>query len=307
MKIIFFGTSNVALPVLENLSHEHQILAVVTAPDARVGRNQEIKESPVSVLAKEMELSVLKPEKVKGNPEFLKQLTDLGAEIFIVVSYGKILPKEIINLPKYKTLNLHFSLLPKYRGASPIQFALLNGDKETGITIFILDEKMDTGPIVAQETALIDADDNFLSLSQKLAFQSAKLLLSILPGYADGSIKPAFQDEARATLTKIITKEDGKIDWGKSAQDIYNQFRAFYPWPGIWTKWNGKIIKILDCAPSNFASNGEEGGKVIESGIVICGQNTALEIRSLQMEGKSETGILDFLNGYRDFTGSNLS
>lgn len=306
MKIIFFCTSNVALPVLENLGREHQILAVVTAPDAKVGRKQEIKESPASVLAKEMELPVLKPEKVKNNPEFFKQLTDLGAEIFIVVSYGKILPSEIINLPKLRTLNLHFSLLPKYRGASPIQFALLNGDKETGITIFVLDEKMDTGPIVAQETALIDADDNFITLSQKMAFQSAKLLSSILPGYADGSIKPSPQDETQASLTKIITKEDGKIDWGKPAQGIYNQFRAFYPWPGIWTKWNGKIIKILDCVPGNFTPKEEEIGKVLENGIVVCGNNTALEIKSLQMEGKSETGILDFLNGYGNFTGSKL-
>ncbi len=306
MKIVFFGTSNVALPVLESLSREHQVLAVVTAPDAKVGRSQETKESPVSVLAKEMNLSILKPEAVKTNQELVKLLTDLNADIFIVVSYGKILPVEIINLPKYKTLNVHFSLLPKYRGPSPIQFALMNGDAETGTTIFVLDEKVDDGPVVAQQKISIDSDDNFITLSQKLAFLSATLLTTVLPDYISGKTKTFVQDESQTSYTKIIDKQDGQVDWQKTAPDIYNQFRAFYPWPGIWTKWQGKILKLTECMPVEYPQSKIQVGTVLDGGIVACGNGTFLQINKLQLEGKSETAILDFLNGYREFVGCDL-
>src|SRR3989338_6928876 len=151
MKIIFFGTANVALPILEVLNKNHQVLTVVTTPDVKVGRKQELEESPVSALANDLKLPVLKPESVKANPEFLSQLSNLKAEIFVVVAYGKILPIEIISLPKHKAINVHFSLLPKYRGPSPIQFALLNGDKQTGTSIFVLDADVDDGPLLKQE------------------------------------------------------------------------------------------------------------------------------------------------------------
>ncbi len=323
MNIVFFGTSNVALPILEKLYQHHHILAVVTQPDARVGRSQEVRESPVAVLAKEMDALVSKPEEVKNNPQFIEQLQSLAADIFVVVSYGKILPAEIINLPPLKTLNAHFSLLPKYRGASPIQFALLNGDAVTGATIFVLDEKMDSGPIVAQKDMAIDADDNFFSLSQKLAYESAKLLIETLPQYQSGQIKPVEQNHELATYTKIITRDDAKIDWTKSAAEIYNQFRAFFPWPGIWTKWGGKLVKILDCIPvgadiirpKSEAADGRPCavGTILDGGVVVCGpaspadrQNTFLQIKSLLLEGKKETSITDFLNGYKDFVGVKL-
>lgn len=310
MKIIFFGTSNVALPVLEALSKKNQILAVVTSPDARVGRKQEIKESPVSVLANEMKLKLLKPEKVKGNSEFLNEISTLGADIFVVVSYGKILPLEIINLPQFKTVNVHFSPLPKYRGSSPMQTALLNGDEYTGISVFVLDEKVDNGPLVSTEIVKVDADENYLTLSQKLAFKSAASINQILEDYTSGKITPLPQDEASATYTRIISKADGKIDWNKSASEIYNQFRAFYPWPGIWTKWNGKILKITDLQVyhGNVDSNRKLGpGTVEPQGLVVCGQNTAIWLKSIQLEGKKETLMQDFLNGYSDFVGSKLA
>lgn len=306
MKIIFFGTSNVALPVLENLSRHHEICAVVTSPDTKSGRKQEIKESPVSVLAGEMKLKVLKPQTVKNNDLFRLELESLGADIFVVVSYGKILPPEIINMPKHKTVNVHFSLLPKYRGASPIQSALLNGEAKTGTSIFVLDEKMDTGQILKQEEISIDPDDNFLSLSQKLAMHSARIIDETITAYAGGLIVPKPQDDSAATYTKIFSKTDGKIDWSKTAQDIYNQFRAFYPWPGIWTKWNGKIFKITDCACLASSVPAKEPGTVLENGIVSCGQNTMLELRTVQLEGKNVTDIRNFLNGYPNFVGSVL-
>ncbi len=306
MRIIFFGTSNAALPILEMLNKQHQVLAVVTQPDAKVGREREMTESPVSVLAKEMGLKVLKPQEAKNNDLFRLELQSFGAEMFVVAAFGQILPPEVINLPKFKTLNVHFSLLPKYRGASPIQSALLNGEKETGASIFILDEQVDHGPVLGQEKMPIDDDDNFLTLSEKLAQKSAKLLLSVIDSYAAGNLNPAPQDDSSASHTSIINKQHGQIEWAKSAQQIYNQFRAFYPWPGIWTKWQGKTLKILDCAPVASAQSEKPPGTVLEGGAVVCGGNSVLQIKVLQLEGKNETAMQDFLNGYRNFVGSRL-
>ncbi len=297
MKLVFFGTSNVALPVLEALQREQQILAVVTTPDAKVGRKQILSPSPVAMLAEELSLPILKPEMVKNNPEFLQQLRDLGAEIFIVVSYGKILPEQVINLPPHKTLNIHFSRLPEYRGASPIQAALMNGDTTTATSIFVLEPEMDTGPIVAQQETTIDDDDTFLTLSQRMAKQSAELLLDVLPDYESGKVTPRPQDHTKASFTKIITKQDGKIDWSKPSQEIYNLFRAFYPWPGIWTTWDNKILKVLACVPAATSSD-VEPGTVLPDGIITCGNNTTLKITSLQLEGKNPVTFKDFSNGY---------
>jgi len=312
MKIVFFGTANVALPILEALKKQHEILAVVTKPDAEVGRSQDLTESPVSSLARDLKLLTLKPEKIKDNAEFLSQLQNMGADIFVVVAYGKILPMNVISLPKFKTVNVHFSVLPKYRGPSPIQFALLNGDAQTGTTIFLLDEKVDDGPLLAQEIANIDPSDNYFTLSDKLARVSAGVINQVINDYTSGNITPLPQDEARASLTKIIAKADGKIDWNKSAQEIYSQFRAFYIWPGIWTTWKGKKLKITDCVvntdlPIGHGSTDVYGcGAVIAGGIVSCGGGTFLKINQLQLEGKSEVAIGDFLNGYPGLVGSKL-
>ncbi len=309
-KIVFFGTSNVALPVLEALSKKHEIAAVVTMPDAPVGRSQVLTESPVSVLAKEMNLKILKPAKVKDNEVFKLELQSFGAELFVVVSYGQILPEEVINMPKFRTLNVHFSLLPKYRGPSPIQSAILNGEKETGTSIFILDEQVDHGPVLAQKPMTIDEDDNSVSLSQKLAFASAELIIPTIESYTSGSLIAQPQDDAAATHTQHIDKAHGRIDWNKPAQEIYNQFRAFYPWPGIWTKWDGKILKIVDCRTIELqnqnTTDAYRNGQVLDGGVVACGENTCLQINTLQLEGKKETKILDFLNGYPNFISSLL-
>ncbi|MCL5667370.1 MAG: methionyl-tRNA formyltransferase [Patescibacteria group bacterium] len=307
MKIIFFGTSNVALPVLEVLDKHHEVLAVVTQPDAPAGRKRQFTESPVSVLAKEMGKKTFKPEKVKNNELLRMELENLKAEIFVVVAYGQILPRDIINLPAFKTVNVHFSPLPKYRGPSPIQSALLNGDQQTGTTIFILDELVDHGPMIAQEIINIEPDDNFITLSEKLARRSANLIVPVLEGYVSGKTTPLPQDDAAATRTKIITKNDGRVQWQKTAGEIYNQFRAFYPWPGIWTIWNGKKLKILDCRPvKKTAGLAGNPGSVLEGGLVACGNGQALQINSLQLEGKAETDIGSFLNGYQNFPGSLL-
>jgi len=307
MKIVFFGTANVALPILEALKKQHEIAAVVTTPDAVAGREQELSESPVSALAKDLKLKIFKPESLKNNPELLRELKNLDADIFVVVAYGKILPEEVINLPKLKTVNVHPSLLPKYRGPSPIKHALLNGDAQTGTTVMVIGPELDNGPVLAQEIQEIEPDDNDFTLSDKLSKLSAQLLVKTLDRYANGEIQPQLQDEAAVTYSKIISKADGKIDWQKTSREIYNQFRAFYLWPGIWTTWKDQNLKIADCSPIDYPTpSGALPGTVLEQGVVVCGQGTALQISRLQLAGKNETGILDFLNGYREFVGSKL-
>ncbi len=305
MRIVFFGTSNVALPVLDLLQRTYEVAAVVTQPDKPVGRKQELSQSPVSVLAQEMGVKTLKPDRVKGNDLFRMELAGLNADLFIVVAYGKILPKEIIEMPRLKTLNVHFSQLPKYRGPSPIQFALLNGDPVTATSIMVLDEELDHGPVLTAEKYTIASDDNYLSLSTNLAHVSARVLSTMLPDYAEGRLAAVEQDHAQATYTKIITKDDGRVDWSKTSRQIYNQFRAFFPWPGIWTKWNGKVLKITDCSVLEGQVS-DQPGTVLDGGTVACGDGTLLRISSLQLEGKAETDIASFLNGYRNFTGSKL-
>jgi methionyl-tRNA formyltransferase len=201
--------------------------------------------------------------------------------------------------------------LPKYRGPSPMQAALLNGDEYTGVAVFILDEKVDHGPMLAQEIVKIEPDDNFFTLSDKLAKKSAAIINQVLADYETGKTTPLPQDNSAASQTKIITKDDGKIVWTKSAQEIYNQFRAFYPWPGIWTTWEGKKLKITDCMTTDLRNATEATddygmGAVLGGGVVACGQKTFLQIRQLQLEGKSETDIKSFLNGYKNFVNSKL-
>jgi len=305
MKIVFFGSSNFALPVLEELNTHHQVLAVVTTPDAPVGRSQVLTETPVSALAKDIKLPIFKPVTLKNNQEFADELKKLNADVFIVVSYGMFLSDDFINMPQLKAVNVHPSPLPRYRGPTPIQTALKNGDEQTGTSIMLLDSEMDHGPLLAQKIINIDPDDNYFTLTDKLAKLSAHLLLDTLEDYRKGSVTPLPQDHVAATHTKIITKQDGKVDWQKSATEIYNQFRAFYIWPGIWTEWNGKKIKILDCTPVE-SSDSADVGQVLDGGIVVCDQGTYFKIRSLQPEGKSEMGIADFLNGNKTFVGSKL-
>lgn len=294
MRVVFFGTSNVALPILEALHKHHEVVLAVSTS----------AESPVSILANELKLPLQKPAD-PADPDFISGLQALAADIFIVVSYGKILPENLINLPEHKTLNVHFSKLPELRGPAPIQFTLLQGKPEAWTSIFILDKEIDHGPVLAQKSQIIEPGDNFITLAQSLARLSAELLLDILPEYTAKRLTATEQDHSLATYTRHITKQDGKADWNKTPTEIYNQFRAFYPWPGLWTTWQGKTLKILDCLPGNNSAS-EPPGTVLQGGLIVCGQNTTLEIKSLQLEGKKEVLFSDFINGYRDFVGSSL-
>jgi len=227
-KIIFIGTSSFALPALENLIEEYQILAVVTAPDKP-------DPSPVKQIALKYNLAIIQLEEI---PQF-------ESDLIITASYGQIIPQTILDIPKKGSINLHPSLLPKYRGPSPIQTAILNGDKTTGLTIIKMDNKIDHGPIIAQQEAKIDSDDTYQSLENKLAEQAGKMLIEILPRYFKNKIKPKIQDESKTSYTKILTRADGKINLEQDPFEIERKVRAFYPWPGVWTELNGLRVKII--------------------------------------------------------------
>lgn len=318
-KIIFFGTSEFAVSALEALTKEgYEIIAVVTTPDEPAGRKQIPTPPPIKLKAKSENLKILQPESLKNNPSLVACLLSLHADVGVVAAYGKIIPAEIINLPRYGILNIHPSPLPKYRGPTPIQSAILNGEEDTGVTIIKIDEEVDHGPIIAQSEKIKMQNKRYEELHDDLAKIGAGLLIKILPDYIAGKIKPVEQDHSQATFTKIIKKEDGKIDWNKTAEEIYNQFLAFHLWPGIWTRWNpptgsgqAKTLKIAGCIPLRSCWNETcecKAGVVCKEGehvFVSC--NTGyLEILRLQLEGGKEMDIKSFLAGHKNFIDSKL-
>ena len=255
-------------------------------------------------------IEVLQPAFLKDNVEFIRRVKELNPDVIIIAAYGLILPKEILDIPQCGVLNVHASLLPKYRGASPIQAAILNGDKETGVTIMLVNERMDEGDILTQKTITINNNDNFEALYNKLSELGANLLLKTLPGYLSGQIKPKPQEDSEATYCQLITKDMGKIDWHKSALEIDRQIRAFTPWPGTYTTWQGKNLKILSASADGstkltMTASAGEVFKVNEGFAIACGQG-ALEIIKLQLEGKKPMTAKEFLNGYPTIIGSNL-
>lgn len=250
IRVVFFGTPNFAVPILkELLEHDFKPMAVITAPDKPVGRKQEIVPPPIKILARENNIPVFQPE---TKEELLAQTINLKPDLIILAAYGKILPKEILDMPKYGAINVHPSLLPKYRGASPIQFAILNGEEETGTTIMLMNEKVDEGPILSQEKIKIAVDETYESLEKKLSDISAKLLIKTLDRWiilkemsnlTKDALKPQEQDNSEASYTKILNKKDGQINWQKPAIEIERQIRAFYPWPGSFTSFTPKSLK----------------------------------------------------------------
>ncbi|OGY42428.1 MAG: methionyl-tRNA formyltransferase [Candidatus Buchananbacteria bacterium RBG_13_36_9] len=306
-KIIFMGTPDFGAPVFLALIDKFNIVAAVTQPDKKVGRKQEITQSPIKKIALKNKIEVLQPEKVRDNAEFIQRVKSLQPDLIIVVAYGFILPKEILEIPKFGAINIHASLLPKYRGASPIQTAILNGDKETGISIILIDDKMDHGPLLEQRTITINDNDNFESLHDKLAQLGADLLLDTLPKYISGEIKPVSQKESQATYCQLIKKEDGKIDWSKPAEEIERQIKSYTPWPGAFTFWEGKQLKFIKALV--IKAQNQNIGEVfkINEGIgVKCGKD-ALEVLELQLESKKPMNVKEFLNGYPEIIGFRLS
>ncbi len=304
-KIVFFGTSEFSASILETLRKSFEVVLVVTAPDKPVGRKQQIQQSPVSEYASKQGMKVIKPESLK-NGEIAQQIEQVSADLFLVVAYGKIIPQQLLDLPAKGAINIHGSLLPELRGASPIQGALLAGKSQSGITIMLMDDKMDHGPILKQAPVIIEADDRFPELEKKLLDAANNILNQTIQDFLAGVLIPQAQVESDATFTKIISKNDGQIDWASDAENIYNQFRAYYVWPNIWTKWDNQLLKITDCAPAKtFDKN---PGTVLESEgkIFIQAKDSSLELRAVQIEGKSAMPINDFVRGHISFIGAVL-
>jgi methionyl-tRNA formyltransferase len=267
IKLIFFGTSAFAVPALEAVKNAgYDIVAVITNPDEPAGRNKTLTPPPVKVSAEKLGLRVLQPETLRNNAELFEELKKLNSDIAIVAAYGKFIPLEMLSLPKTGILNIHPSLLPKYRGPSPIQYALLNGDKTTGVTIIKIDEQMDHGPIIASEKFDI-TDENYTELHDKLAELGAEMMIKILPEYLASPAMGTVQDESLATFTKLLKTSDGEINSSEPATTSYNKIRSLNPQPGTFIIINGKRLKILEAKLEDgkliFQKVQLEGGKPI--------------------------------------------
>lgn len=313
ISVIYFGTAPFAVPALRALTEDtrFRVDLVVSQPDKRSGRKGELKESAVTAFARGQNLDLYQPASLKdGNATSL--LGELGADVFVVAAYGKIIPQTILDIPKIASLNLHGSILPKYRGASPIQTAIWEGEENTGVTLMQMDAKMDHGPLYATVSVAIASDDTYTSLEEKMGNASAGLLTDNLAGITDRSIEAKKQDHDTATFTKILTREDGKIDWAtEDAARIERKIRAFNPWPGCYTTWHHDSttsrLKILKVAVSNEESAHVSPYKNTDgypSVLTVAGEIVLLEV---QPEGKRSMSGIEFLRGYPKFLESSLS
>lgn len=297
MKTIFLGTPSFAVPSLQALyeAQNIEILAVITQPDKPAGRKGILKPPPLKIKALQLGLTVYQPENQKDLKAILKKL---DFDFLVVIAYGMILKKEILDIPKIAPINVHASLLPKYRGASPIQEALIHGDQETGISIIKMSKKMDQGDVYLIKRFVILKEDNFLTLSQKLADLSAQLLPKVLEDISDNYLKPLPQNHSKASYCHKIDKNDGKINFAKSAEAIKNIMRAYNPWPGVFTEFKGKKLKIIEAEIDN--KNLKPGEfKIHDHQLQIGTIEGSLNLKKLQFEGKNEMEITQFLNGYK--------
>jgi len=337
VKIVFMGTPEFSAIILEGLvSGGYKPILVVTAPDKPVGREQIITSPPVKVVAQKYDIKILQPEKILDS-KF--QILDSKPDLIVVAAYGQILPKEILDIPKHGCLNIHPSLLPRWRGPSPIQYAILNGEKKTGVTIILMDEKIDHGPILSQKEVIIDENETGKTLHEKLTNLGARLLLETILNLERRLIKPQPQDESKVTYSKVLARQDGKINWRKTAEEIERQIRAFDLWPESFAFWqkNNKLLRIKILKARVLKSGGGIAYPVGKTLVVpqiaeasphlpprpapqgsaneICvqcgqgflpGAGDFLVIEKLQMEGKKEMNSEEFLRGHPDFIGAIL-
>ncbi len=300
LDLIFCGTPQFAVPTLEKLVDAgFRLHLVVTQPDRPKGRGLELVSSPVKQSAKKLNLPITQPDRIKTNDAFRAQLAALQPDAIIVVGYGRIIPQWMLDLPPLGNLNLHASLLPKYRGAAPIQWAIANGETVTGVTTMRIDAGLDTGDILQQHELAIAPNDTAETLAPRLAAIGADLMVETLRGLQAGSIQPRPQDNAQASLAPILKKEDGLVDFSRSASDILDRIRGFQPWPGAYTKFRGKTLQIIHARPTIDAVPPAELRADSNRLLVGCAHNTSLELLELQLEGKRRTSAADFVRGYR--------
>lgn len=291
------GTPDFSATVLEGLLDDanYDVLAVVTQPDRAVGRKKEIKMTPVKEVALAHNLPVYQPEKMSGSDEMAELMT-LGADGIVTAAFGQFLPTKLLDSVDF-AVNVHASLLPKYRGGAPIHYAIINGDKEAGVTIMEMVKKMDAGDMIAKASTPITDEDNVGTMFEKLAVIGRDLLLKTLPDYIAGNIKPEPQDGSKATFSPNITPEEEHIDWNKSAREVFNHIRGLYPWPVAHTLLDGKRFKIYE---ASLAEGQGQPGQIIEKGketLVVATGDGAISLKTVQLAGKPRMSVVDFLNG----------
>ena len=309
LKIIFCGTPAFAVPSLRHLipQPDFRIEGVVTQPDRPRGRGGELASSPVKEAALAENIAVYQPEKIRSEESF-EYFQRMAPDVVVIIAYGQIIPQRLIDIPRLGWINLHGSLLPKYRGAAPIHWAVANGEKRTGLTTMKIDAGLDTGPTLLKYETQIGTEETSPELYARLAEAGAPLVAATIRGLADGSVVPVPQDSSLATLAPPLKKEDGKVDWSFPAQKIFNRMRGFKPWPGTFSSFRGKTCQLwgkpaeagVGSVGSHAALNGKPFGSLFEAGrrlFAACGAGTVLEIDSIRVEGKTRVAVRDFLNG----------
>lgn len=312
MKIVFMGTPDFAVPSLKGLIEDRdiEILAVVTQPDRSKGRGRKVVFSPVKELAVRHEIPVLQPHRIRGDSEFTETVRALEPDAIVVVAFGQIIPREILEIPRLGCINVHGSLLPKYRGAAPIQWAVLSGDKVSGVTTMLMDEGLDTGDMLLKKERLLEEKETSLSLSEKLAADGARLLIETLKALDRGEIQPQKQDDSQTgAYAKMLSKEMGELDFNRSAVEIDRLIRGLYPWPGTYTYLDDKVLRIWDADIMPEASSEYGAGSVAEiakdSFSIQTGEGLLL-VREVQLEGKKRMDAGSFLRGCRITKGQRL-
>jgi len=299
MKIVFMGTPDFAAAALEALVRAgHEITAVVTQPDKAKGRSKELVFSPVKECAVKHDIPVMQPRRIK-TPEAIEELKQYEADVYVVAAFGQILSQEILDIPKFRSINIHASLLPKYRGASPIQHVIIDGEEKTGITIMQMDAGIDTGDMLYTKELVIEATDNFETLHDKLCCLGAEAIVEALPLLEAGKLTPVAQDHEKSCYAGMITKEMGNIDFTKSATSIERLIRGMNPWPSAYTFYQGKQMKVWEAAVAEGCGKPGEVIAVTKNDVVVaCGEG-ALAFKSIQLEGKKRMSVHDFLLGQK--------
>ena len=311
-KIVFMGTPKFAVPVLEMLIKNYGVELVITQPDKKVGRKKVLTPPPVKVVALENNIKVLQPEKISTDEETYNTLKELNPDIIITAAYGQLVPEKILEIPEFKCINVHGSLLPKLRGGAPIQYSILEDHGKTGITIMYMVKKLDAGDMISKVEVDILDSDNYETLHDKLSIAGCELLNETLPKIFNGDISPEKQDDTEATFARNILREDEKINWNTSAREIFNKVRALDPTPGAFTYLEGNVLKIWSSEVIDISAevNFDKVGTIIKQDkkyiYVLCGNGTVLKVKELQISGKKRMPVVNFLSNKKDYVGTVL-
>ena len=311
LRVVFMGTPEFSVPALIALVEAgHDVVGVYTRPDRRAGRGRRLAAPPVKQAALELGLAVSQPASLRRDEGARREIAGLSPDVIVVSAYGLFLPADMLALPRLGCLNIHPSLLPRYRGPSPVVSAILNGDDVGGVSVIKLGEGMDSGPLLAARETVIGPRETSEGLTARLFEMGAALLVDVLPGWERGEIEARSQDESLASVTSLVSKEDGRIEWDEPAAPIERQTRAYHPWPGAYTSWHGATLKIIEASvaeptPGAIAEPGETL-RLADGGVGIGTGDGVLEVTRVQLEGRAAVGAREFVLGHQDFVGARL-